>query len=99
MAIKLWPRLWGLMGRRTFEPGEGLWIVPCNSIHMFFVRFPIDVLFLDEELRVLEAVSELLPNRIKAHWRASSVLELPAGTIARTGTAVGHYLQFGNPPA
>jgi uncharacterized membrane protein (UPF0127 family) len=94
LALKFTARLRGLMWRPPLEEGEGLWIVPCNSIHMFSVRFPLDILFLDEELRIVGAAPELPPNRIRGQRGACSVLELPAGTIARTGTQVGHVVSF-----
>lgn len=90
LALRLGARMRGLMWRPPLEEGEGLWIVPCNSIHMFFVRFPLDILFLDEELRIVGLEHALPPNRLRGHRRACTVLELPAGTLDRTGTQVGH---------
>ena len=73
----------GLMFRRRLEAGEGMWIVPCNGIHMFGMRFPIDAVFVDRRLRVVRAFPGLRPWRIvPLVLRAHSVLELPAGTIA-----------------
>ena len=73
----------GLMFRRRLEEGEGMWIVPCNGIHMFGMRFPIDAVFVDRRLRVVRAFPGLRPWRIvPLVLRAHSVLELPAGTIA-----------------
>jgi len=64
------------------EPDEGLWIIPCPMIHTFFMRFSIDVLFLDKELRVRHVVENMMPWRM-SRWvfSAHSVLELPAGTL------------------
>lgn len=88
-------RLRGLLGRSSFEPGEGLHLAPCNAIHTLFMRFPIDVLFLDRDGVVLLALSRLPP------WRATrivsgarSVLELPAGIIAATTTRAGDRVRF-----
>lgn len=93
IADSFWSRGRGLMGRSTFEPGEGLLIEPCNSIHCFFMRVPIDVLYLDKENRVLDFDLELRPWRVgKPRWSAAKVLELPAGTIARSATRVGDRL-------
>lgn len=80
----------GLIGRDRFEPGEALYIVPCQWVHMFGMRFAIDVAFLARDGRVLHVHYGLKPGTIsKLVWRADGVLELPAGTLERTGTAVG----------
>src|SRR5262245_8348911 len=79
-----WTRLRGLLGTRTLAPGEGLWIKPSNQVHMFGMRYSIDVVFLDDGGRVLRVVHELQPNRISPKVKgATSVLELPAGTAVR----------------
>lgn len=72
----------GLLGRDSMDAGEGLWIVPCPMIHTFFMRFSIDVLFLDKELRVARVMEDLRPWRLSP-WvlRARSVLELPGGSL------------------
>jgi len=88
-------RLRGLLGRTSFEPGEGLHLEPCNSIHTFFMRFPIDVLFLDREGVVVLALGRVPPWRATRIVRAArSVLELPAGIIAATTTAEGDRVRF-----
>lgn len=84
----------GLLGRDGLAEGGGLWIRPCQAIHMFFMRFPIDCVFLDRGRRVTKAASEVRPWRIALSWRARSVLELPAGTIARTGTRAGDEIEI-----
>jgi uncharacterized protein len=74
----------GLMFRRTLEPGCGLWLNPCNGIHMMFMRFPIDAVFLDSRERVRK-VYRRLPQWwgvVWFVWGARSVLELPAGSTA-----------------
>src|SRR5262245_60785256 len=79
-----WTRLRGLLGTRTLAPGEGLWIKPSNQVHMFGMRYAIDVVFLDDAGHVLRVVHELQPNRISPKVKgATSVLELPAGTAVR----------------
>ena len=75
----------GLLGRDLLPPGEALWIGPCpcgEMIHTFFMRFAIDVIFLDKNRRVVRVIERLKPWRLTA-WvlRARSVLELPAGTL------------------
>jgi uncharacterized protein len=82
----------GLMGRRGLPAGEGLLLSPAPSIHTAFMRFPIDALFLDRELEVLEIVERLGPWRIAVKRGARAVLELPAGEAARCGVLVGDRL-------
>lgn len=84
----------GLLNRSGLEKGEGLWIVPCEAIHTFFMKFDIDVLFLDRRRKVVKAVRRMRPWRMAMSWRARSVVELPAGTIERTGTSRGDLLEI-----
>jgi uncharacterized membrane protein (UPF0127 family) len=85
-----WTRLRGLLGTRRLEDGEGLWIKPSNQVHMFGMRYPIDVVFLDDDGRVLRVVHALQPNRISPRVKgATSALELPAGTLSRVGLTEG----------
>lgn len=87
-------RALGLMFRRSLAPGEGLWLRPCNGIHMFFVRFPIDAVFLDRSERVVRAYPGLRPWRVVPFVRrAHSVVEVPAGTIADLGLEAGEPLE------
>jgi hypothetical protein len=80
----------GLLKDSGLAEGHGLWIVPCNSIHSFWMKFVFDAIFLDKELRVVHLVREMKPWRIsKIKFSAKSVLELPAGTIATSGTVIG----------
>jgi hypothetical protein len=90
VADTFWRRLRGLMGRRVLETGQGLWITPCNSVHTCGMRFPIDVLYLDAQGRVV-GLEEAMPPWRMGHIRrgARSVLELPSGTIRATDTRVG----------
>lgn len=83
----------GLLKRSGLRKGEGLWIIPCEGIHTFFMRFHIDVLFLDRNKKVVKAVSRMRPWRIALSLRGRSVLELPAGTIEETRTAPGDVLE------
>jgi uncharacterized membrane protein (UPF0127 family) len=86
-------RFIGLMGRRSLAPGHGLLIRPSNGVHTFWMRFSIDVLLLDREHRVLSAYGNLRPFRMTSiSWKASSALELPAGTIAASNTQLGDVL-------
>ena len=94
VARTSWSRFVGLMGRKDLAPGRALWIEPCNSIHMFFMRFAIDVLFLDREGRVKRVMLRLRPWRISPIvFGARTVVELPAGTFADKGL-VGRRLRL-----
>jgi uncharacterized membrane protein (UPF0127 family) len=84
----------GLLKHAKLDEGEGLWIVPCESIHTFFMKFTIDVLYLDRKRRVRKAVPAIRPWRMSMSLLAHSVLELPEGTIEKTGTQKGDQLEF-----
>ena len=84
----------GLLGRQGLAPGEGLWIIPCESIHTFFMQFPIDLVYLDRENRIKKLRSEVRPWRLSACFFAHSVLELPAGVIRASQTQPGDSLEF-----
>ena len=94
-AHRIRDRLRGLLGRAKLGRGEALAIRPCASIHTFFMRFEIDAVFLDRDGRVLRALAGLRPWRAtRFHLRAEQVVELPAGTVERTGTREGDELAF-----
>ncbi|MGA3333679.1 MAG: DUF192 domain-containing protein [Terracidiphilus sp.] len=76
----------GLLGREGLLPGEGLWIVPCESVHTFFMRFPIDLVYLDRKNCIRKVRSAVGPWRASACLAAHSILELPAGTVRETRT-------------
>ena len=84
----------GLLGRDSLPSGEGLWIVPCESVHTFFMRFPIDLVYLDRENRIRKVRSGVGAWRLSACFSAHSILELPAGTIRGTETRRGDVLEF-----
>jgi uncharacterized protein len=85
-------RLRGLLGRDGLDAGEGLLLRPASSVHTFFMRFPIDVVFLDRALVVLGIHDTIDPWRTVSQRGAKVVLELPAGESARRGIAVGEQL-------
>ena len=88
-------RFVGLMGRKELPFGEGLHIVPCNGIHTFFMRIAIDALFLDRQLKVVKLFPSLPPWRATSvYFTAHSVLELPSGTVAASGTSEGDQLEL-----
>ncbi len=83
----------GLMGRKSLPSDGGLIIEPCSGVVSFFMRFPIDVIFVDKEGRIKSMIERMVPWRSSAIVRGSKlVVELPAGTIERTGTEVGDVL-------
>ncbi|MGO8718599.1 MAG: DUF192 domain-containing protein [Acidobacteriaceae bacterium] len=84
----------GLLGRDSLPPGDGLWIAPCESVHTFFMRFPIDLIYLDRKLRVKKVRHSVPPWRVSACLTAHSVLELPAGTAAATRTQRGDQIEM-----
>lgn len=89
-ATSVRARLRGLLGRDSLPPGEALVIEPCTSIHTFFIRFPIDALFVARDGRVVRALASLSPWRAtRVYPAAALVIELPAGTLQRTGTVEG----------
>jgi uncharacterized membrane protein (UPF0127 family) len=84
----------GLLGREGLAPGEGLWIVPCESVHTFFMQFPIDLVYLDRDHRIKKVSNAVPPWRLSACLSAHSILELPAGVIRNTQTQPGDTLEF-----
>ncbi len=84
----------GLLKHLRLEAGSGLWIVPCEAVHTWFMKFPIDLIYLDRKRRVRKVVRELPPWRMSMCLPAHSVLELPPGTIDRTRTQKGDELEL-----
>ncbi len=84
----------GLLGRDHLDPGAALILAPCGSIHMFFMRFPIDVLFVRRDGRVTHAYATVRPWRLRIGWGAFAAVELPAGAIARSETRAGDTLEI-----
>lgn len=94
-ASTLSTRMRGLLGRAGLDKDEGLWILSCNSVHTFFMKFSIDVIFLSPKGEVVRLVSHLRPFRLtRMVLGASSVLELSAGAVAEMGIRVGDQLKF-----
>jgi uncharacterized membrane protein (UPF0127 family) len=84
----------GLLKHERLEPGTGLWIVPCESVHTFFMKFPIDLVYVDQQHKVRKVRIAVPPWRLSACLPAHSILELPAGTVEQTGTQPGDELAF-----
>ena len=92
-ARRTFARLKGLLGRDGLAEGHALLIAPCTSIHTFFMRFAIDVVFLDDDGRALRLLRALKPWRMtRIYRRASCVVELPSGTLSLSGTEEGDEL-------
>jgi uncharacterized protein len=94
VAERALSRMKGLLGRRDLPAGEGILIKPANSIHMFFMRFAIDAIFLDRDNTVVKVVSDLKPWRTAGARRTRSVIELAAGEIRRRGVSVGDHIHI-----
>lgn len=86
----------GLLKHTTLEKGDGLWISPTQAVHMFFMKFALDLVYLDRQKRVVKVRRNVKPWRISAAWGANSVLELPVGTIEDSRTEAGDQLEFIN---
>ena len=94
LANTFFKRFKGLMGKKKIEPGYALVITPCNSIHMFFMRFPIDAVFVDKNNIVLYIVSIKPWHISKIVHNAVKVIELPVGTSQKSKTYEGDELVF-----
>jgi len=87
-------RMVGLLGRRGVDAGGGLWIKPSSGVHTFFMRFPIDVIGLDKNMRVIKLWRTLVPYRITSvSLQLRSVIELSSGRIAECGVQLGDVLR------
>ncbi|MDX2267653.1 MAG: DUF192 domain-containing protein [Bryobacter sp.] len=84
----------GLLQHESLEEGDGLWIAPCEAVHTFAMKFPIDVLYLNKAKKVLKIRAAMPKGRVSFCLSAHSVLELPAGMAAKTDTRVGDTLAF-----
>jgi uncharacterized membrane protein (UPF0127 family) len=95
LADTFWSRLRGLLGRASLLDGKALIITRCNSIHMFFMRFSIDVVFIDKNNVVVGLLERIPPNSISpVFWRSSKAIELPTGKIASTKTRINDKVRF-----
>jgi len=94
VAATPFARLRGLLGHKSLPSGQGILLRPAASVHTFFMRFAIDVVFLDEDLQVVGIASDLSPWRAAGKRGARAVLELPAGECARRGLGVGDKIRF-----
>jgi len=84
----------GLLKHDRLVAGQGLWIVPCESVHSFFMKFAIDLVYLDRNKKVRKVRHRMVPWRLSACLTAHSILELPAGVVAASGTREGDQLEI-----
>lgn len=99
IADNFFSRLKGLMGIDSFIEGSGLFITPCNSVHMFFMKIPLDILFIDKNNTVVHMVENLKPWKLtRIVWKAHSVIELPVGVIKNSFTQLGDHLDLEKKP-
>jgi hypothetical protein len=89
----------GLLGRDRLDTGHALVIVPCGAVHTFFMRFPIDVLFVRRDGRVVKCAHDVRPWRLAGTFTAQLVIELPAGILRQSNTGPGDHLVFERIPA
>jgi uncharacterized protein len=97
IVTSMLPRMKGLLGRKELPAGDGIYLSPASSIHMFFMRFAIDAVFVDRELVVRKVVRDLKPWRIASARGSRSVFELAAGEAASRGIEAGQRLRLGDP--
>jgi uncharacterized protein len=94
-ADTFFTRLVGLLRRQSLGPEEALWLIPSKGVHTIGMKFPIDVIFLDQNNKVLATICDLAPRRLSGlQLRARSVLELPRGVINKSTTTVGDQLEI-----
>ena len=84
----------GLLKRTGLAEGEGLWIVPCEGVHSFFMKFAIDVVFINKKRVVVKVRPNMVKSRMTASFRAHSTIELPVGMIQKSRTAPGDQLEL-----
>jgi uncharacterized membrane protein (UPF0127 family) len=94
MATNAVRRLRGLLGRKELPPGEGILLRPCASVHTMFMRFPIDVVFCDRDLKVLAVAAEVPRWRLRGQRGAKVAIELAAGEAASRGVEPGQVLRL-----
>lgn len=95
VADTSWSRMKGLLGRKSLAKDAGLLITKCNSIHMFFMKFALDVIFLDSTNKVVGLVKNIPPFALSPiFWNANKAIELAAGIIENTETKIGDRFSF-----
>ena len=97
VAESFWSRGWGLLGRKSLEANEALWILRCNNIHTWFMRVKIDCIFVDKRMEIQKIVSEVPSFRfVGPYWKSNSVIETTAGFAKEKKLKVGDQLYVVN---
>lgn len=92
VADSFWSRSKGLLGRTQLAADHGLWILQCRSVHTFFMKFAIDLVFVDRQMVVRKTYTHVKPGRLAGAWGAESVIELAAGFLETNPIHVGEHL-------
>lgn len=96
-AKSYWSRLVGLLKYKSLDRSSSLWLLPCNNIHTFFMRFPIDAVFVDRKLVVQAVYEDLKPGRVIWHvWKAHSAFEMNSGVAKAMNVQKGDQLHVGH---
>lgn len=97
LADSFWARAKGLLGQSSLSDNEALWINPCNNIHTFFMKFPIDCIFVDRKMQIQKLVSDIRPFKIVGpFWKSHSVIEARSGFIKSKELKIGDHLYVVN---
>lgn len=97
IAEQFFDRAKGLLGSDSLPPDQALWIYQCNSIHTLFMKYAIDCVFIDKNMKVISLVAQIQPWRVVLpQWGAQSVIEMTAGQIQQLNIKVGDQLYVGN---
>lgn len=86
-----WERNRGLLGRDSLQGQQGMWIIPCNSVHTIGMAYALDLVYLAKDLTVIKVVKNVKPWRMSGAIGAFSIVELAAGTADRLALEVGHH--------
>ena len=84
-----WERMRGLLARSPLVAGQGLLIQPCNMVHTWGMRYPLDLVFVSRPGRILQIAAHVHPRRVRACWGARAVIELPPGDVERRALEPG----------
>lgn len=94
LADSFWERLRGLLGTKQLPDNTGLLLMRCNSIHMFFMRYALDIVYVDRNFQIVKLVHNIKPWQISGCWKAAHTIEVPVGTISALGWKLNMELSF-----